>query len=301
MNKTTRLIFVIAVLLIVGGIYFYSKSSYSKTNHTYYGYYDDVQGLAEGSPVHLRGVNIGKVTGIEFERERIRVTFTVKKEYPLTAGSSAALVSGNSLLDNKSILINTGTETNLIPDGAVIPTSVDPSVVENFAVVAAPAIKSAQEILDATDSGLSMLLQLMNTGMSSKFIDMIIQMESQSRGLSEQAGSLKDKSDTFSDQFKSVATAVNSFNASRIDSIFKGENARRTVFSGDSLGKQTVELKNSISKLRQELQQLNQSATMQDKTEYEDLSRSVDSITTSIRELEKKPPGITILGGKKKK
>lgn len=298
MNKTVRLGVVIVLLLLAGGYYFYNHAGSTSGSYTYFGYYDNVQGLAEGSPVHLKGVNIGKVTGVTLNKDQqIRVAITVSKQNALTEGCTAVLVSGSSLLDNKSIEIHPGASHQYIPDGARVKTAVDPNMIDNFSVAVAPAIEHTKLLLQATDTGLSEFMYIMTTGLTSRFVHMLIQLDSQTTEFARTAATINQQSVAFTQTFRTAGRMINSLSPKSIDTALRNADRQSETLSRSAIRENTADIQASISGIRKNIEQIKQSPWIKDRENAAALSRSLDTLNRNMQELQKDPPGISIFGG----
>ena len=87
------------------GIRFLSRNS------VYYAAYDQINGVQAASPIMMKGVKIGTVTGISFDPQRsdnVVLQFTIKRQYHIPTDSEAKIYS-NGLMGGKAIEINYGT------------------------------------------------------------------------------------------------------------------------------------------------------------------------------------------------
>lgn len=300
MNKTARLGIVIVALLLAGGYYFYKHTERISGSYTYFGYYENVQGLAEGSPVHLKGVNIGKVTDITLYEEHIRVAITIQKQNQLTEGCTAVLISGSSLLDNKSIEIHPGSSRQYIPDGALLQTAVDPNMVDNFSVAVAPAIAHTKLLLQASDTGLNELMHMMTSGLTSRFVHMLIQLDTQTMQFSRTAATVNQQSVTFTQTLRATSQTIGSLKLQVTDTAIHNAAQQSETLARSSIRENTAGIQASISGIRQSIEQIKQSSWAKDRGNATSLSQSLDTFTLNMQELQEDPPGISIFGGKKK-
>jgi len=100
MNKKKEIllgaIFIVALVLLYGGIRFLKGHNIFSANHTYYVRYHDVTGLSNSSPIYVNGVRVGIVNGIDYNYRRpddIVVRIGVNKHMPIPRGSRALLVT----------------------------------------------------------------------------------------------------------------------------------------------------------------------------------------------------------------
>src|SRR4051812_15346151 len=89
-------------------------------NPHYRTYLSGTTGLKSGDSVRLAGVEVGKITEIGLEREKVRVDFEVKKGTQIREDSVATLRLTN-LLGGQFLGITFGTEKSpLLPPGSVV-------------------------------------------------------------------------------------------------------------------------------------------------------------------------------------
>lgn len=82
-RKYIWLIEIIAWLLIISvSLFFfiYNTSIKENKNNSYYTFFDDVEGLVQGSPVRLMGINIGYVRDVKIFDNKVFVSFLVTKD-----------------------------------------------------------------------------------------------------------------------------------------------------------------------------------------------------------------------------
>src|SRR5581483_1483283 len=84
--------------------------------------FDNVAGLAPGSPVRLAGVEVGTVTGIEFAGTQVDVTFEVRRTMqPRITDKSVAAIASVSLLGESAIDITASAEGTPVPEYGYVP------------------------------------------------------------------------------------------------------------------------------------------------------------------------------------
>lgn len=104
---------IFAVAMIVAawaGIRFLKGFDIFGRNTVYYAAYDQIGGVQSASPVMMRGVKIGTVTGIAFDpqlSDKVVLQLTVKRQYRIPEDSEAKIVS-SSLMGSKAIEITYG-------------------------------------------------------------------------------------------------------------------------------------------------------------------------------------------------
>lgn len=119
-----------AVLMIGAawaGIRFLSGFDIFSRNDVYYAAYDQINGVQNASPIMMKGVKIGTVTGVSFDPARSRnvvLQFTIKRQYRIPANSEAKIFS-NGFMGNKAIEITYGDATTYLQKGDTLRSSRD--------------------------------------------------------------------------------------------------------------------------------------------------------------------------------
>ena len=101
------------------GIRFLKGFDIFSRNSVYYAAYDQINGVQAASPIMMKGVKIGTVTGISFDPQRsdnVVLQFTVKRQYHIPTDSEAKIYS-NGLMGGKAIEITYGTAHTYLPKG----------------------------------------------------------------------------------------------------------------------------------------------------------------------------------------
>lgn len=101
------------------GVRFLKGFDIFSRNSVYYAAYDQVNGVQSASPIMMKGVKIGTVTGISFDPRRsdnVVLQFTIKRQYHIPTDSEAKIFS-NGLMGAKAIEINYGTAHTYLQSG----------------------------------------------------------------------------------------------------------------------------------------------------------------------------------------
>ncbi|TBU98917.1 outer membrane lipid asymmetry maintenance protein MlaD [Stutzerimonas kirkiae] len=99
-----------------------------------YAYFDNIAGLTVRSKVTMAGVNIGKVTAIDLDRESYmgRVTLEIRKNVDILPTDSTASILTAGLLGEKYIGISVGGEDEVLKDGDTIADTQSSLVLEDL-------------------------------------------------------------------------------------------------------------------------------------------------------------------------
>jgi len=113
-------IFAVAMIgLAWAGIRFLSGFDIFGRNSDYYAAYDQINGVQNASPIIMKGVKIGSVTGISFDpaqRDKVVLHLTIQRRYRIPEDSEAKIFS-NGLMGNKAIEIIYGTSAEYLRSG----------------------------------------------------------------------------------------------------------------------------------------------------------------------------------------
>jgi phospholipid/cholesterol/gamma-HCH transport system substrate-binding protein len=302
-----RLWTIIIISILAVGAYIGFNKWHDSKEYNYYAYYVSVKGLQASSPVELKGVRVGKITDIELHGENlVKVSIEVKKTVPLLNGTVALLVS-NGLMGDKSIRLVEGTGPGTIADNAEIPTAFDTSVMPG-SVQVIPYVERAKAFIRSADSTVDAMNIMVHGGLEKKTSLAIIAFEEKTRKYAALGIRLNRKGDSIVRTIQSVHTsaakaAANNNNLNQ--SIGSIEQKTRRLASSSMKGR-ILEIQANVRSIKTKVSSINNSDTglgkhVNTKATYTHLSQKMDSMNTSMKELQAHPPGFSILGRKKKK
>ncbi|WP_300798718.1 MlaD family protein [uncultured Alistipes sp.] len=107
------------------GIRFLQGLDVFSRNVEYYAAYDQINGVQTASPVMMKGVKIGTVTGVQFDpqvSDKVVLQLTVKRTYRIPTDSEAKIFS-DGLMGNKAIEIIYGSADSYLKDGDTLRSS----------------------------------------------------------------------------------------------------------------------------------------------------------------------------------
>lgn len=87
------------------GIRFLKGFDIFSRNSVYYAAYDQINGVQAASPIMMKGVKIGTVTGISFDPQRsdnVVLQFTIKRQYHIPTDSEAKIYSNGLMAERPS-------------------------------------------------------------------------------------------------------------------------------------------------------------------------------------------------------
>src|SRR3546814_524291 len=115
-----RLVVAAVLLVVLGSVVMLRNEAQSRTFHAHF---TEVKGLYVGDSVDMLGVRVGKVTEIDPQPTRVRVTFEVDRGQKIPAGAKAVLVSPSLVSVRHLALSPVYSGGPVLEDGAVIPIS----------------------------------------------------------------------------------------------------------------------------------------------------------------------------------
>ncbi len=121
-------IFAVAMIALAwAGIRFLQGFDLLRRNAIYYAAYDQINGVQPASPVMMKGVKIGSVTGITLspsESDKVILQLTIQRRYPIPKDSEAKIFS-DGLLGSKAIEIIYGKSETLLEAGDTLRSGYD--------------------------------------------------------------------------------------------------------------------------------------------------------------------------------
>ncbi|RME57343.1 MAG: MCE family protein [Candidatus Dadabacteria bacterium] len=116
----------IGLVLIMASVFIIGKErSIFTEQYDFYAVFDDVAGLAEGAPVRLGGITVGRVKEINFSEDitdpKIHVVFSVSEDFlPRIRKDSTATIQSQGLLGDKYLSLSVGHDIQQLLPGAQI-------------------------------------------------------------------------------------------------------------------------------------------------------------------------------------
>jgi len=109
----------LAVIILVGGIIFLKGIDFRSKEYRLTLFYGNVNGLAEGSPITIAGLNIGKVQDMRLAGNVIAVGVTIDNKVNISKDSKA-FIKSSSLMGGKQIAIIPGVSPEILKDGDIL-------------------------------------------------------------------------------------------------------------------------------------------------------------------------------------
>jgi phospholipid/cholesterol/gamma-HCH transport system substrate-binding protein len=183
-----------ALITILVFIWLYNflkgKDLLSSTKH-YYAVYDQINGLAESSPVEINGYKVGVVQSIEFINDgsgRLVVKMSVAKSFNIPV-KTVADVKTVSLLGGMKVSLNFGDGPGIYKNGDTIPGIVTESIVSKLSSDLGPIKDKLVRTIDQLDSTLTGINKVLTPEFSKNLNGTVSNLNHFSKNLDDVLGS----------------------------------------------------------------------------------------------------------------
>lgn len=248
-------IFAVAMIGVAwAGIRFLKGFDIFSRNAEYYAAYDQINGVQSASPIMMKGVKIGSVTGVSFNpavNNKVVLRLTIKREYHIPSDSEAKIFS-NGLMGAKAIEISYGMAHTYLLPGDTLRSSRDRDLMD----VAGSELDFFKQKVSQVTASLTRALDNLN-GL----------MEQNAQSISGTLGNLNalsgDMAQIISAEKQNIKGAVENLakfsdmlggNAQRVDSIIGGLNR---ITAGLAEGQVADNLSASLAQLNELLSGIN--------------------------------------------
>jgi len=184
----------IAIATILVFIWLYNflkgKDLFSTTNH-YYAFYNQINGLAESSPVEINGYKVGVVQAIDFLNDgsgKLLVEMSVSKGFKLPKKTVADVTSA-SLIAGMKIKLVFGSGPGYYQNGDTIPGVLTESIVNQLGSELGPIKDKLIGIIDQLDTTLMGINKILTPEMSRNLNGTISNLNHFSKNLDDVLGS----------------------------------------------------------------------------------------------------------------
>jgi phospholipid/cholesterol/gamma-HCH transport system substrate-binding protein len=205
-RRVKRILAVVLAVLLAGGVGVAASMPDLGGKTTLVAYFDNSNGIFSGDDVMILGVPVGKITNIEPQPSRAKVTFWVDDKYKVPADAKAVILNPELITARSIALTPVYASGPSLANGAVIPEDRTAVPVE-WDDVRGQLQKLADALQPTEPGGVSPLGQLVNTaadnlrGQGSSIRDAIIK-------LSQTLSALGDHSNDIYSTLKNLSTLV---------------------------------------------------------------------------------------------
>ena len=298
----------LSILVFFAGFYFLKGSNiFSSANH-YYAYYDEIAGLQPSAPVQIRGLQVGKVSDIQLDGKRVKVTLEMNDQYDVRQGAIAKLASGD-LLGGKLIRLEPGIGSEL-EEGATITSDVEGGVIDQVSTEITPVLRTIQGVVKRVDTALQSLQGVVNDENQRHLARAIASLDATASNFSQLSGAVNAQRGTLSKIITDAQSVTNNLknNNARLEHIFENLEGFSGQLNRAQVQKTLDDLQLTVANLKTTLDRVNAGegslgALITDKSLYYRLDTTLNSFSTLAEDLKKHPSryiNLTIFGKRAK-
>ena len=297
MNKRTLPYILLSVGLAAAAYFLYLRGGTDSSQNQYYGYYTDVRGLQESSPILYRGVKVGKVVEIDLNiREKVRVIFSIDKDLRLPQGT-AAVISTGDMSGSKSINLEFGRGTPLEP-GSTLQASVDSSITESFNARISPIIETGKVLLHSADSALFSFNKFVRQGWGSETRQTLATTNEELERAAKASADAQNSILKATQQIHQLGNLTQNTGAKNryINQSLTQVEKSASMVAGKNIFGEFKDRRTSISELSANLGKVRRSKALTDSAAYRNASQQLNSFTQATRKYMDAPPTLIDLG-----
>lgn len=285
---------IFAVLMIGcawAGVRFLSGIDIFSLNNEYYAAYDQINGVQPASPIMMKGVKIGTVTGISFDpalNNEVVLRLTIKRQYKIPVNSEAKIFS-NSIMGAKAIEIDLGNSKELLHSGDTLRSSRDRDLMD----VAGSELDFFKQKISVITADLSRTLGNINSLLEANAANLTGTMSNINGITNNLNGLLASERGNLQRAMENLTrfTDVLGNNAQRMDSIVGNVNALTTRLADEQI---TDNLAGSLRELNSVLTKINEGdgtvgSLLNDRALYTSLNNASTNLAALLADLEANP------------
>ena len=285
---------IFAVTMIVAawaGIRFLQGLDILSRNAVYYASYDQVSGIQAASPIMLKGVKVGTVTGISLDpqhSDNVVLQFTIKRQFRIPKDSEAKIFS-DGFMGGKAIEIVYGKSSEYLEKGDTLRSVRDRDLMD----MAGSELEFFKQKISQVTADLSRTLDNLN---------LLMENNAQSingtlRHLDAMSGDLADLLDTEKQNLASAVENLTAFsemlgeNAPRVDSMMGNLNRITTELADAGFARELSETVGEMNLLLERIQEGDGTVgrLLNDPSLYESLNEASDNLASLLANLEQYP------------
>lgn len=282
---------VVMILAAWAGIRFLQGLDIFSRNAVYYASYDQVSGIQAASPILLKGVKVGTVTGISLDPQRsdnVVLQFTIKRQYRIPKDSEAKIFS-DGFMGGKAIEILYGKSSEYLEKGDTLRSVRGRDLMD----MAGSELEFFKQKISQVTADLSRTLDNLNLLME----DNAQSINGTLRHLDAMSGDLADLLDTEKQNLASAVENLTAFsemlgeNAPRVDSMMGNLNRITTELADAGFARELSETVGEMNLLLERIQEGDGTVgrLLNDPSLYESLNEASDNLASLLANLEQYP------------
>ena len=154
--------------------------------------FSDISGLKEGAPVRVAGVEVGSVTGMNFNGDKVEVVLEIARDQqPRITDQSVASLGSVSLLGEAAVDITANSRGNPIPEWGYVASGPAPGSLSTAAEAATRSLEQTNVLLEDIRQGRGTLGRLVtDDALYQQLNEFVESAEAVTRGISAGRGTL---------------------------------------------------------------------------------------------------------------
>ena len=219
----------------------------------YYTTYNNVEGLAETSPVFIRGLKVGKIENISYNalKDNFIVSFTIGDEYAVPANSVIEIYS-TDLLGGKSIRINFGDSNILAKGGDTLQGGMVPDMVSMLTSEIGPVKEELMQLMNNMNEVLGNVNSILDANAKSNIaqtLDNLNRTLENTKGITGNLNKLSPEITAVVENLSKLSSSLGE-SGEDINKSLKNINASTANLSESDLNATIISLKNLLDKLQ---------------------------------------------------
>lgn len=268
-NKKIKVgvLFVGSAIALFWGVNFLKGSDVFTSHTTYYGIYENTQGLGQGRPVTINGNTVGIVNSIKFMPDysgRLLVTFHITEDYPVPSNAKATIVS--DMLGNMEVQLDVSHRNDTIPlalPGDTLKTYLQPGLTEAVNEQLAPLKAKTEKLLGSLDTALAVFSGFLNKETQKNFSnsfsnlnESFINLERISSELDIYFAENRPRLSNITENLDNLMSTLND-NSGRLDTIFRNVESLTDTLAKANIAETMSELSNASKQANEILTKVN--------------------------------------------
>lgn len=296
-------IFTILMIVVAwGGIRFLSGIDLFNANNDYYAKYDQISGIQQASPIFIRGVKIGSVTGLALDSSNnsssVELQLTISAKYQIPTDSEAKIFSCG-IMGPMAIEIVMGKSSEFLESGDDITSGRNPDLFDS----AGSELGSLKKRVDSLAIDLSLTLANLNTLMvnnSENIHGTLSNMNELSKNLNSLLVKNEQGITTMVSGLSKLSESLGN-NTPAIDSIILNVNTLTRDLSEAKLGDAITKSLSQVDEVMAKLNDTNGTAglLLEDEALYNNLSTAsanLDSLFVDLKQNPSRYVNISVFG-----
>ena len=272
----------VAAVIFVGGIIFLKGIDFRSQNYSLTIYYNNVNGLTEGSPITIAGLKIGKVQDMRLAGNTIAVGVAIDRNVYISKDSKA-FIKSSSIMGGKQIAIAPGTSSEVLQNGDTLTGSYEADLTEltsTLSPISSNVLGILQRVNSTFDEQTRKHIQTILFDLSKSSFELEKVIRTQGNNVDVAVGNLRD----FSEQMTQFAKNLDTIAVTQRGNINDGiKSIKVTAKTMEDAAQRFKEASMSINNVFAKVD--SGKGTLGRLTKDEQLYRHIDSLVVNLDDL----------------